>query len=268
MFFAHLQKGRCIWRDRRQQYKHRAGHIPTFAFEFLLWEDAVQWHELAGADLWLLPPSLCHLLLAYSRKQINITDSICKANNFSQGLGSCCILTGSRYLPVCASTTARGVHAGWRRHQKEEILHYMMTGTVNSGPCGGTGTRPDLTCYTGNGMMWWTRSHALSKLESLQCWAVGLALRKLELLHCKLPVILSKENLTMSSDIIRCHNPMEVTWINTCWAQVRSLQCIVSFLCIRTSSGAGLSLILSRSMTTLSRSLFLSCWLSSVWGRR
>lgn len=95
--------------------------------------------------------------------------------------------------------------------RKEEILHYMMTGTVNSGPCGGTGTRPDLTCYTGNGMMWWTRSHALSKLESLQCWAVGLALRKLELLHCKLPVILSKENLTMSSDIIRCHNPMEVT---------------------------------------------------------
>lgn len=53
--------------------------------------------------------------------------------------------------------------------RKEEILHYMITGTVNSGPCGGTGTRPDRTCYTGNGMMWWTRSHALSKLESLQC---------------------------------------------------------------------------------------------------
>lgn len=122
MFFAHLQKGQCIWRDRRQQHKHRAGHIPTFAFEFLLWEDAVQWHELAGADLWLLPPSLCHLLLAYSRKQINITDSICKANNFSQGLGSCAILTGSRYLPVCASTTAHGVHAGSGRHQKGRDL--------------------------------------------------------------------------------------------------------------------------------------------------
>lgn len=104
--------------------------------------------------------------------------------------------------------------------------------------------------------MGWCGGHVRMLSASWSHCSVGLALRKLELLHCKLPVILSKENLTMSSDIIRCHNPMEVTWINTCWAQVRSLQCIVSFLCIRTSSGAGLSLILSRSMTTLSPSLF------------
>lgn len=90
------------------------------------------------------------------------------------------ILKGSSYFQVCAfvvSVEHRQVQEdmgkeGWQQQQITVLLPALG---------------PDLTWHAilGMGMMWWRNSHILSKLESLQCLASGLMLRKLELLYHK-----------------------------------------------------------------------------------
>lgn len=78
------------------------------------------------------------------------------------------ILKRSRYLQVCASM-ASVEHMQVQGDMGKEGWQQRQI-TVLAWAVG-----PDLTWHAilGTGMMWWTNSHTLSKLESLQCWAAG-----------------------------------------------------------------------------------------------
>ena len=99
--------------------------------------------------------------------------------------------------------------------------------------------------------MRWTNSHTLNWSHC----SVGLPDQCSGNQSCSItnfPVILSKENLTMSLVPIRCQIPMEITGIGILWGLVRSPHYTqVSFLHIQTNLDTGMSLILSKLMTTL-----------------
>lgn len=125
-----------------------------------------------------------------------------------------------------------------------------MTATANNSPRSGSGTRPAYTGHRSDVVDKFTHCQQTGVVAVLGCQVSARETRAAP--SQTVPVILSKEDLTMSLGTIRCQIPMEITWIDTLWVLVRSPQYThVSFLHIQTNLDTALSLILSKSMTTL-----------------